>query len=320
MNNITENIRWLHLGNLSNFKTSDVSGCYVFVYDNKRIIYVGTTSNIGKRLLYHLEAIKSGRRPIWRVKDAEDVYSLMKNPGKNRMNKLKELALNNSIWINYESNEKCENILNPKDDFESNWKEYIENDFLPKIDIWITDINGKKEYSTLLESRLQILIRTAFKLGSLRGKINQSWLGRIENPNISNEVIFKFKNYPKVDSETIAILGSINKSHLTITSETKVGLRKRKVEIYNNNYFHNFIRVNSKKEVTKVAKQSVEDTLNDLKANREQFKFYKTHWTKLEDNILKLMVEKKLEITEISKELNRSPQEIEVRIVKLKID
>ncbi|MBK8368707.1 MAG: GIY-YIG nuclease family protein [Bacteroidetes bacterium] len=64
MNNITENIRWLHLGNLSNFKTSDVSGCYVFVYDNKRIIYVGTTSNIGKRLLYHLEAIKSGRRPI----------------------------------------------------------------------------------------------------------------------------------------------------------------------------------------------------------------------------------------------------------------
>ncbi|MBK8368708.1 MAG: hypothetical protein IPL10_15220 [Bacteroidetes bacterium] len=244
----------------------------------------------------------------------------MKNPGKNRMNKLKELALNNSIWINYESNEKCENILNPKDDFESNWKEYIENDFLPKIDIWITDINGKKEYSTLLESRLQILIRTAFKLGSLRGKINQSWLGRIENPNISNEVIFKFKNYPKVDSETIAILGSTNKSHLTITSETKVGLRKRKVEIYNNNYFHNFIRVNSKKEVTKVAKQSVEDTLNDLKANREQFKFYKTHWTKLEDNILKLMVEKKLEITEISKELNRSPQEIEVRIVKLKID
>ena len=45
-----ENIWWTNFGNLSEFKSTLLSGCYVFVWDKKRIIYVGTSSDIEKRL------------------------------------------------------------------------------------------------------------------------------------------------------------------------------------------------------------------------------------------------------------------------------
>ena len=315
-----ENIWWTHLGTLSELKSTMLSGCYVFVWDNKKIIYVGTSSNIEKRLHYHIKAIKEGKRPVWRVDDGDDIYDLLKNFKSNKQKYLKFLARNGYAWINYENTSKVENLLNPSDDFERNWKEYIESEFLPKIEVWATGINGNKALATTLESRMQILLRLAFNLGSLYSNFNQSWLGKIEHPNINNRVKFNFQNYPETDNQTLEVLKCINDKYLENISFINTGQRKRKIKVYAPSVEQLVVRIKKNKPIKEVVQLSVKKKLNDIKELKKQYKFYGTNWTKIEDNLIRFMFKKGISIENISTELGRASKEIQDRILFLKLN
>lgn len=314
-----ENIWWTHLGNLSKFKSTLLSGCYVFVWNKKRIIYIGTSSDIEKRLQHHVNSIKSGKRPVWRVDDNEDIYDLMKNFKSNKQKYLKLLASNGYAWINYENTTKVENLLNPTDDFDENWKDYTENEFLPKIEVWATGINGNKALATTLESRMQILLRSAFNLGSLYSKFNQSWLGKVEHTNINNRVKFSFQNYPETDEQTIEVLKCINDKYLENISFLNTGSRKRKVKIYNPTFEQKITYINRNKTINENAKISVNKKVEEIKELKKKYKFYGTPWTKMEDEIVKLLIGKFISIDVIALELNRSPKEVTERIFALNL-
>ena len=314
-----ENIWWTNFGNLSEFKSTLLSGCYVFVWDKKRIIYVGTSSDIEKRLHYHVNSIRSGKRPVWRVDDNDDIYDLMKNFKSNKKKYLKLLANNGYAWINYENTSKVENLLNPTDDFDENWKDYIESEFLPKIEVWATGINGNKTLATTLESRIQILLRSAFNLGSLYSKFNQSWLGKVEHPNINNRVKFNFQNYPETDEQTLEVLNCINDTYLENISFLNNGPRKKKIKIFNPAFEQKIKYTNRKKPINENVKRSVKIRVEEIKELKKKYKFYGTPWTKVEDNIIKLLVENKVKIDDISSELSRSPKEISERLLHLKL-
>ena len=58
MIHFSEKIWWTHFGNLLNFKSTNFAGCYVFIWDKKRIIYIGTSSDIEKRLYNHVDLLE----------------------------------------------------------------------------------------------------------------------------------------------------------------------------------------------------------------------------------------------------------------------
>ncbi len=225
-------ITWKELGYLSkdetfqNISTDDKQpAVYLFVYNNEKIIYVGETDNVLKRLKEHIKLFTTGGRTCFRVSNdvmnkGKKIYELMTL---NRMLTLKsdqfeyyrKLSASKAIWI--PSNDKSGKYWNSlykeeNNNFESDWLPYVRNDYLPRTRVWVaefidsTELMRNKEIRIALESQIQDILRKGleYDMGYYTNSKQWSWLGKQEiiDREELNKFTFTFVGYPIVDKST----------------------------------------------------------------------------------------------------------------------
>ena len=72
-------MEWKYCGNITKSTGTPFGGVYLIVHEglHNRVVYVGTSNHIGRRMDQHYVGYITGHRTIWRVKKDQDVYTLM---------------------------------------------------------------------------------------------------------------------------------------------------------------------------------------------------------------------------------------------------
>ena len=87
----------------------------------------------------------------------------------------RELALEDPplLWVPDNTNPP-RNVLNEKDDFEKNWKSYV-NEHVENIEIWFSRVRSKEE-ACIAETWIQSRLSNDFLIGYYETR--QTWLGK----------------------------------------------------------------------------------------------------------------------------------------------
>jgi hypothetical protein len=216
-------MNWRYLGNISEARTSGCSGVYMIIHKGKydRIVYVGTSINVGTRMSQHYNGYLRGNRSIYRVKPTEDIYSLMSSVSlHNHIKFYKLLASQKRIWAST-TIEKInpDNLLAPDQSFCENWKEFLEKIYLPQLCVWALPMpNFTHEKAAYIESAIQIKIIDTFDLRGFFNVRNISILGKIEYNHKLIKLERPFDNLPLVDNASRIVLGDINKFDISPTA------------------------------------------------------------------------------------------------------
>lgn len=282
---------WEYNGTLDNLFSNNRKGVYLLIHRGRpsRIIYVGTTNNFSRRLEQHRQGMINGNRSIWRLKEDEDIYELMSYQGMSEKSKYKyyaRLAKNGILWASTTLEYiEIKNDLSPKDDFEKNWKDYVQNSYMRRIETWICSMEEEsKEKIIQLESQIQRALKKNFMIGSHIHNTGMSWLGKIEYLGDIYNYHFKFKRYPNLDIETIELLKNL--------TDSKV------IKYYKQSYI-------KKKELKN----------EKLRLLKEVYEYAHTPWDLLENDIIYTCCRLGVSIEDIaSNYLHRSPKEIQERI------
>ena len=88
----------------------------------------------------------------------------------------------------------------------------------------------------------------------------------------------------------------INDNYLEYISFLNNGPPKNKIKIYNPTFEKKITYTNRNKTIYENAKISVKKKIEEIKELKKKCKFYGTPWTKIEDNIIKLLIEKLISI------------------------
>ncbi|SDH83298.1 GIY-YIG nuclease family protein [Desulfosporosinus hippei] len=284
------NLKWISGGSLIKHKYVNGPGVYLLVHSGSvnRIIYVGTTINFENRWFEHAEGMKRGNRAIWRVRPDQDIYELMSHRGsKDYFKYYRKLALENKLWAStnvLRLNPK--NDLNPEDNFNDSWFDYVVEEFMPRIMLWACRMDSNYESATILESQIQKAISKYFNIGTHINKPDMNWLGKIENLSNAN-LFFEFLNYPNVDKTTHGLLQNLG-SRVNAGIEWKMPKKIQKI--------------------TKLEK----------KIARQLHTFAYSKWIYKEDAILTFLITRKASLEDMTRLLQRAPEEIEARIKWLK--
>jgi|GEM_PF-743581 len=217
MSNAEHELNWEKCGTLDRFDSNNDKGVYLFVYCGKarRIIYVGETHKQGfsGRWKMHKRNLLRGRFTIFRAKNDEDIYDLMSDRG-NRLEYLKRAVDEQRLWIpgnpDGRSNGYFKNLINPKDDFKTNWQDYVRKAYLPSIELWVCRVTDK-EFAKVIESQIQICLGYRFNIGFYtRG---QNWLGNQKPYEFDWKLTqnTRFRNLPEVDQDSLIILNNLSK-------------------------------------------------------------------------------------------------------------
>ncbi|MGA2298929.1 MAG: hypothetical protein ABSG15_15395 [FCB group bacterium] len=217
-------IDWLPIGKLSEKKKIDISGVYVFIYDSKRIIYVGQAVNpITRRIWQHKNHMLQGGFSIFRTQN-RDIYDLMacdKLKEKDSMglsDYYRKLSETGEVWLpGYSKKQKLWDPLYPNKHFVPYWQEYIREEYISKIDVYVAQLKKDKEILHTLESQIQSLIRAERFIGYYFSHPQFSWIGKQEITDKKKLYRFKFyfDNFPNIDEYNINDLyreNFINKS------------------------------------------------------------------------------------------------------------
>lgn len=72
-------MEWRFLGSLSEARKSGCSGVYLIVHKGlfSRVVYVGVSCNVGRRITEHYDGYLRGNRTIYDAGHDEDVYRFM---------------------------------------------------------------------------------------------------------------------------------------------------------------------------------------------------------------------------------------------------
>ncbi len=222
---------WEYKGTLSNITATNSKGIYLLVYrgNPNRIIYVGTTNCFKRRLNQHREGMIAGQRTVWRVKENEDIYALMSYKGeKEKYKYYYSLAKKGLLWASTTlEKEQVQNDLKKKDNFETEWKDFVSNNYINKIDIWTCDLNGCENRIIQLESQIQRAFKSNFFIGSHIHKEGMCWLGKIENLEDVYSYRFDFKRYPTLDEDSIKLLKNLTDKRVIGYEKLKHTMRKQ---------------------------------------------------------------------------------------------
>lgn len=210
-------ITWHKMGTLYDLQIKHGKGVYLFIYDNIRIIYVGSTNDcFCNRITQHKLDMLHGGRTCWKPNQNEDIYNLMTFQYKklndkdytpdNLYNYYLEMFEEEKVWIPGDSKTDCfwEPLFNENRyiEFNNYWLDYIQNEYQKRINIWIASF---PENPRIVESSIQKAIRDRFPIAYYIKRSNYSWLGKQE---LSETVKTKitFTNFPEVESETLNLL------------------------------------------------------------------------------------------------------------------
>lgn len=209
-------MQWKYLGSLSEASNSGASGVYLIVHKGiyNRIVYVGISVNIGRRISEHYEGYCRGNRTIYDVDKYGDVYNLMSSLSiNNHIKEYKRLAFNRKIWASTTiTSFHPRNLLSEGQSFDDEWKQILYSKYLPSLSVWALPLSSYSyEKASMIESCIQYRIIKNFDLRGFFNLKNISILGKIENNKISHANV-RFNILPDVDDVSKIIIDNIYSS------------------------------------------------------------------------------------------------------------
>lgn len=206
-------MEWRYLGALRDAKTSGCSGVYLIVHRGifDRVVYVGVSNNIGRRITEHYEGYLRGNRTIYNAGIHDDVYTFMSTLGiYNHIKFYQKLAHNYNIWASTTIHfDTPRNLLAEKQEFSSKWQDILFNKYLPQLVVWgLPMLNYNYLDATKIESVIQSKLIKAFNLRGFFNVKNISILGKIEHPQLKR--ILPYINTLNLEPASKLIFDSLN--------------------------------------------------------------------------------------------------------------
>jgi len=293
-------MEWRFLGSISDARKSGCSGVYLIVHKGtyNRVVYVGVSCNVGRRINEHYEGYLRGNRTIYNAGNNDDVYRLMSTYQiRNHTRYYQALAKDYKIWASttlfFDS---PKNILATKQTFDSEWQNIAFEKFMPQLIVWALPMPSYcYSNATRIESVIQSKLIKSFDLRGFFNVKHLSILGKIENPHLENIKLF-ISDSPDLDLASQLIFNNLHTKEID----------------------RNFSKLFFSQLESEIIQREAET--NRKLANREHKNFlYKNHgkpWTLKEMEKLRVMiVDFNLSPTEISDYLGREPRSISKRII-----
>ncbi|WP_419245966.1 GIY-YIG nuclease family protein [Serratia sp. NFX21] len=292
-------MEWRFLGSISDARKSGCSGVYLIVHQGlfNRVVYVGVSCNVGRRINEHFEGYLRGNRTIYNAGHNDDVYRFMSSYKiHNHIKYYKSLAKDYKIWASTTVHfDTPKNILAKNQDFDATWKSIAFETYIPQLKVWALPMaNYCYSNATRIESVIQTKIIKAFDLRGFFNVKPLSILGKIEHPHLE-----KIRDFI-IDSPDVDLASQLIFSNL-YTKETDSNFSKE--------FFSQF-------------ESEISQRVNKNQKRREVWDYkislYKNHgkpWTLKEMEKLRVMlVDFDLSPTEISDYLGREPRSISKKI------
>lgn len=293
-------MEWRFLGSISDARKSGCSGVYLIVHQGifNRVVYVGVSCNVGRRINEHYEGYLRGNRTIYNAGHNDDVYCLMSTYKiRNHIKYYQSLAKNYEIWgsttLHFDS---PKNILAKNQTFDATWESIAFEKYIPQLVVWALPMaNYSYSNATKIESVIQSKLIKSFYLRGFFNAKDLSILGKIEKPYLEKIKYFIIDS-PDVDAASKIIF---------------------------NNLFSKEIDENFSKEFHSQFESEVfqreKETLRKREIRNHKISLYENHgkpWTLKEMEKLRVMlVDFDMSPTEISDYLGREPRSISKKII-----
>lgn len=292
-------MEWRFLGSISETRKSGCSGVYLIVHQGafNRVVYVGVSNNVGRRINEHYEGYMRGNRTIYNAGHNDDVYRFMSAYKiRNHINHYKSLANNYEIWgsttLHFDS---PKNILSKHQTFDATWKSIAFEKYIPQLVVWALPM-ADYSYSnaTDIESVIQSKLIKSFYLRGFFNVKNISILGKIDKPFLERTKHF-IVDTPDLDEASKIIFNHLGSTTIDESFEKEFHLQ-----------FKHEIFLREKEIQKKQAKIARKILLHNN---------YGAPWTLEEMEKLRVMlVDFNLSPKEMSNYLGRDPRSISKRI------
>lgn len=292
-------MEWRFLGSISDARKSGCSGVYLIVHQGlfNRVVYVGVSCNVGRRINEHYEGYLRGNRTIYNAGHNDDVYRFMSTYKiHNHTKYYQSLAGDYKIWASTTLHfDSPKNILAKKQTFDATWESIAFEKYIPQLVVWALPMaNYCYSNATRIESAIQTKLIKSFDLRGFFNVKSLSILGKIEHLYLEKIRDFIIDS-PDVDQASKLIFSNL------YTKETDSKFSKE--------FFSQF-----ESEIS----QRVKKTQKRREIWDDKISVYKNHgkpWTLKEMEKLRVMlVDFDLSPTEISNYLGREPRSISKKI------
>ncbi len=250
-------MEWRFLGSISDARKSGCSGVYLIVHQGifNRVVYVGVSCNVGRRINEHYEGYLRGNRTIYNAGHNDDVYRFMSTYKIcNHTKHYQSLAKYYKIWASttlYFDTPK--NILANSQTFDTTWQSIAFEKYMPQLKVWALPMaNYCYSDATKIESVIQSKLIKNFDLRgffnvkylSILGKIEHIHLEKtkffiIDTPDVdlASQLIFSNLNAKKIDSNfSKEFLSQFESEIFQREKETqrRLAIKKNKISLYEN--------------------------------------------------------------------------------------
>lgn len=293
-------MEWRFLGSLSDARRADCSGVYLIVHQGlfNRVVYVGVSCNVGRRINEHYEGYLRGNRTIYNAGHNDDVYRLMSTYKiRNHIKYYQSLARDYEIWgsttLHFDT---PKNILAKNQTFDATWESIAFEKYIPQLVVWALPMaNYCYSNATKIESVIQSKLIKSFDLSGFFNAKYVSILGKIEKPYLK-KVKCLIIDVPDVDSASKIIFSNL--------------YSKKIDENFCREFHSQFESEISQREKGIQRRQEIRNHKISLHEN------YGKPWTLKEMEKLRVMlVDFDMSPTEISDYLGRGPRSISKKII-----
>ncbi|MGL9552525.1 GIY-YIG nuclease family protein [Pectobacterium sp. S5] len=206
-------MEWRFLGSISDARKSGCSGVYLIVHQGifNRVVYVGVSCNVGRRINEHFEGYLRGNRTIYNAGHNDDVYRLMSTYKiRNHIKYYQSLAKNYEIWgsttLHFDS---PKNILAKNQTFDATWESIAFEKYIPQLVVWALPMaNYCYSNATKVESVIQSKFIKYFDLRGFFNAKHLSILGKIEKPYLE-KIKYLIIDSPDVDAASKLIFDNL---------------------------------------------------------------------------------------------------------------
>ncbi|MCQ8859933.1 GIY-YIG nuclease family protein [Plesiomonas shigelloides] len=291
-------MNWRFLGSLAEARKSGCSGVYLIVHQGvfERVVYVGVSNNVGRRISEHYESYLRGNRAIYNAGHNDDVYKFMSAYKiHNHIKYYQELANQYKIWASTTIDLRTPiNLLSEKQQFGFQWEDILLNKYLPQLVVWALPLaNYTYEKATKIESVIQTKLIKAFDLRGFFNLKQISILGKIEQPNLTK--ISQCIESPKLDSASQVIFNNLHMAGVPIEA-------------------HRIFSVQLDKDISQRVKEK-EVRLASRQKKIFRHENYGKPWTLKEQEKLRVMlVDFEMKPSQMASHLGRDPRAIAKRI------
>ncbi|EAO0351968.1 GIY-YIG nuclease family protein [Salmonella enterica] len=263
-----------------------------------RVVYVGVSCNVGRRINEHYEGYLRGNRTIYNAGHNDDVYRLMSTYKiRNHIKYYQSLARDYEIWgsttLHFDT---PKNILAKNQTFDATWESIAFEKYIPQLVVWALPMaNYCYSNATKIESVIQSKLIKSFDLSGFFNAKYVSILGKIEKPYLK-KVKCLIIDVPDVDSASKIIFSNL--------------YSKKIDENFCREFHSQFESEISQREKGIQRRQEIRNHKISLHEN------YGKPWTLKEMEKLRVMlVDFDMSPTEISDYLGRGPRSISKKII-----